>query len=456
MIFHKSLKNLSTGVSNSEDPSDETVYPKQSATLPRYADTVVAQGVLLALGVVSGVLSARILGPSGRGILSAITLWPMALAFLFSCGINQSTVFHLSTLCYRCQQICGALLCIGIAQSILVVSAGIFILPIALRHYPPQTLRLGFWFLLFTPILILGGYPANVLQALRHTRWFNIIRMIAPATFVVGLALIGITPANEVMANVVKAQLAGYVAAFLIGIALLLTKLRIAPEVCMAATGSLFGYGVRAQMTNLATYFNQRADQLVLSLLVPPRELGLYAVAVSLGAAVTFVPQAAGLVTFADAAGQGTQSAKRTIATSFRLSLAWLCMACVLLWVAAPFLVAFAFGKDFSETSRACRFLLPGMVASGLNQVLYAAANAMGRPALPSFAELAGMAVTAIGFVILVPSYGYIAAAAVSTAAYTTSFVVMIWLSTRVLGIRISELLFAEPNHAGGQAEQVT
>ena len=34
----------------------------------------------------------------------------------------------------------------------------------------------------------------------------------------------------------------------------------------------------------------------------------------------------------------------------------------------------------------------------------------MGRPALPSFAELAGMAVTAIGFVILVPSYGYIAA----------------------------------------------
>ena len=139
-------------------------------------------------------------------------------------------------------------------------------------------------------------------------------------------------------------------AAFLIGIALLLTKLRIAPEVCMAATGSLFGYGVRAQMTNLATYFNQRADQLVLSLLVPPRELGLYAVAVSLGAAVTFVPQAAGLVTFADAAGQGTQSAKRTIATSFRLSLAWLCMACVLLWVAAPFLVAFAFGKDFKRS----------------------------------------------------------------------------------------------------------
>ena len=46
MIFLKSLKDLSTGASNTEDPSDETVYPKQSATLPRYADTVVAQGAL--------------------------------------------------------------------------------------------------------------------------------------------------------------------------------------------------------------------------------------------------------------------------------------------------------------------------------------------------------------------------------------------------------------------------
>jgi O-antigen/teichoic acid export membrane protein len=422
-------------------------------TMHRYTATVLAQAAILSLGIVSGILSARLLGPSGRGILAAITIWPLALVFLCSCGLNQAIVFHLSKLQHSYARICGSVLAIGAVQSVIVVLAGILVLPMVLRRYPPEVLRLGFWFLAFTPILMLSGYPANVLQALHSGRAFNAVRTIAAATYVLGLVVLVAGGASGV-GKVVAVQLAGYVAALSIGIAVLFAKFKVRPAACTAAMRDLVSYGTRAQVTSLTTYFNQRCDQLVLSVLVPPRELGLYAVAVTLAMAATFVPQAVGMVTFADGASQGTESARRTIAMSFRLSLAWLITVCVLLFIAAPFLVNIAFGPDFAGASIACRILLPGMLAAGLNQVLYAGANAMGQPALPSFAELAGMVVTIIGLVALVPRYGYIAAAAISTVAYVTSFLAMLWLSASRLGLHIYEMIFQELDSAIPQLER--
>src|SRR5262249_7527382 len=63
-------------------------------THPTYIGTAVAQLAILVFGVASGVVSARLLGPQGRGELAAITLWPMAFVFFTSLGLNQAIVFH--------------------------------------------------------------------------------------------------------------------------------------------------------------------------------------------------------------------------------------------------------------------------------------------------------------------------------------------------------------------------
>jgi O-antigen/teichoic acid export membrane protein len=77
----------------------------------------------------------------------------------------------------------------------------------------------------------------------------------------------------------------------------------------------------------------------------------------------------------------------------------------------------------------------------GLNQVLYNGSSALGRPGLPSIAEGVSVAATAIGLSILVPRYGYIGAAVVSTVAYTLSFAVMLTLAHRLLGIKLRTLV---------------
>ena len=75
----------------------------------------------------------------------------------------------------------------------------------------------------------------------------------------------------------------------------------------------------------------------------------------------------------------------------------------------------------------------------GLNQVLYSGANALGRPVLPSYAEGVSWWSTAVGLYLLVPRYGYIGAAVVSSVAYTISFVVMLGLAHRGAGAADAE-----------------
>jgi O-antigen/teichoic acid export membrane protein len=51
------------------------------------------------------------------------------------------------------------------------------------------------------------------------------------------------------------------------------------------------------------------------------------------------------------------------------------------------------------------------------------------------------VSVTAIGLFLLVPKYGYIGAAIVSSVAYTVSFSVMLVLADRKLGLNLRVLL---------------
>ena len=292
----------------------------------------------------------------------------------------------------------------------------------------------------FTPALILSGYPANLFQGQQDLLRFNLIRVAAPFIYFGGLA--GLYFMHKASLNCVTFfQLAGYVATLMLGTVMAWRILRPQAEWNSSAIPRLLSFGCRSQATNLTSYFNQRIDQLILSLFVPPQQLGFYAVAVTLTMAVTVFPQAAGIVTFSKGSGQYSEDAKKTIGTSFRASLLWLLVFCSTLYALSPFLIRLVFGSAFDGSIVACRILLPGALMIGLNQVLYNGASALGRPGLPSYAEGMSMSVTAIGLYLLVPRYGYIGAAIVSSIAYTTSLILMLVLVHRLFGLSTQVLL---------------
>jgi O-antigen/teichoic acid export membrane protein len=57
--------------------------------------TLGAQVLLVALGFVTNILIARTIGPSGRGVVSIVFLFPFFLGMAFSFGIDEANVYFL-------------------------------------------------------------------------------------------------------------------------------------------------------------------------------------------------------------------------------------------------------------------------------------------------------------------------------------------------------------------------
>jgi O-antigen/teichoic acid export membrane protein len=425
--------------------ASETLPYSSPATRKRtfvehYGSTLLGQGFTLGLGILTGVLSARMLGPVGRGEYAAIIIWPMGIASFLAFGINHAVVFHLGQRNSTISEMATAATAIGLIQSILSIIIGLVVVPFALAKYSPEVQHLGIVFVLLTPALIFSVYPANLFQGLQDLLRFNLIRVTAP--FVYAFALLGLYFLHRAsLRSVIVSQLAGYVLALLLGLMLIWKILGLRVQWNRLLIPRLFHFGLRIQGESIATYFNQRIDQLALSLLVPPQQLGLYAVAVTISTAVTVFPQAAGIVAFSRGSSQKGEDARATIGGSFRASLIWLLICCGVLYVFSPFLIRLVFGAAFSGSILACRILLPGALMIGLNHVLYNGASALGRPELSSYAEGASVVVTAVGLYLLVPHYGYVGAAIVSTVAYSISFIVMMVMMHRLLGLSLLAIL---------------
>jgi O-antigen/teichoic acid export membrane protein len=427
--------------------SPVTTIDRAPVSFPRLARHLVltagTQAAILGLGATSGILSARLLGPVGRGQLAALVVWPSTLMFLCNLGINQAIVFHTGQRRHGFGEILTAATLIGGAQSLLVLAIGCAVLPLALRNYPPEVRFLSFLFLASAPALLLGGQPANLLQGRLEMFWFNLLRMIAPGIYALGVVLL-LALHRPSLSNVVSFQVAGIIVAALAGYALLNKRGVFEVRWDAEAARQLLSYGIRSHVSSLSYFFNQRVDQLILSLLVPPRDLGLYVVAVTVSTTVTLVPQAAGMVTLATGSNSDPASTRRMIGRSFRVLLAWLVGTCAVLYVACPWLIVRVFGAGFGPSVAACRVLLVGTVALGLNQMLYDGARALNRPALPSYAEGVSMIITAGVLLLLVPRMSFMGAAIASSLAYTCSLLVMLGLCRTQLSIGLRQLFLLD------------
>jgi O-antigen/teichoic acid export membrane protein len=349
----------------------------------------------------------------------------MLLVFLFGMGMHASVVYHTGKRQYSVSQIWTASLVVGGLLSVCAFLAGLAVIPTALRQYPPEVRGLALLLLATAPIIWLGGIPTSFMQGTLNMLAYNTLRAIAPFVFAAGLGILYWLHRAS-LRDVVLFRILGLVLALASGLYFLLSRMERLWVWDRHACLSLLKFGFKTHLGNMSSYVNRSADQLILSLFVPPQQLGLYAVAVTAAGVVGFLPQAAGMVTIAGGANSSPIQARRIITYSFRVSLLWLIVACCGLFVIAPYAIRLLFGSPFAGSVAACRVLLPGMVAAGLNQVLYEGARAFNHPELPSYTEGFSMIVTVVALCLLLPHFGFLGAAIASTLAYVSSLILML------------------------------
>ena len=408
--------------------------------------TFVTNLLIALLAFVTSAILARWLGPSGRGQLAAIVLWPTLLTYLATFGLFDAIVYFAALPTARLERLVGSVLVVLAVQSALVVPIGYVLMPTLLRNYAESDIQLGRHFLLISPIALVTQYATSLLQGRLQIRTFNWVRLVIPVCYAGAAVAFRFTEMLSVGA-MVHMLLALNVVVFVV---VLLRTIQIlgliVPEVDLGFTRELLAYGSKTYVSSIAAQMNLQLDQTLIVLWLSPTQLGLYTAAVSAANVTQMLPQAVKIVLVPLVTGERTVALRvKSLTSSFRAYWTLSLAGAALLAAVVPLGLPLVYGRDFTGSVATAEVLLIGSVLLGAKTVLNAGTQALGDPWIGSKAELLALVVTVGALVLLVPSIGIVGAAIASVVAYGAALVLVTVGLRRSYGLEVSAMLRPDP-----------
>lgn len=395
-----------------------TDEPKPRSASRDAARTLIFNGAAAAVGIVTGIVVAKVLGPEGKGYFSGLALLQSGTSSVIS-GFGASITYYLS----RHKRTAADLLA-PLALVFAIISV-----------VQPVLMLLWGWRFGFTPVVVVfaASSPATVIVAWQQGIYLGLDRVASLNSQILGFAiclLAAVAAALAAHLGVYGAMWAwavttyGAAAVVLFRIA---TLLRGKPSWDFReALRDVARYASSATIGSVLGFLNYRIDSLVLIYFLGASGFGVYSVAVSAGEILFRIPRAvATATTFRIGASDFADSALTT-ARSIRTCTAIVVAATVPLYVLAPWLVQLFYGDRFAEAAPALRILLPGIVlfvSVGLFSPFFS--FQMGRPIIVVYLSLCMIALqTGLGF-LLVPKFELDGAAIASTATYIAAAIIV-------------------------------
>lgn len=364
--------------------------------------------IVLLSGVVTAPITARALGPDGRGELAAIVAVLVIAPVLLDLGLTQ-WVARERALGTDTGQLLGAALPVAFGCSLIGVLAAV---PLSHaiggdREVVIVFVQVG---LFLTPVAVLLQTLVGI--AIGEARWriFSAVRVASfalPAIAIVALAL-----ADRLTVATAAGAYLGLGLASNLVLLRLVRGVRHLP-VSLSRSLAAIKFGAKTWVGTWASTANVRLDQLLMAGLVPSRELGFYAVAGTItGIPFTLIAAINNALFARVAVGDGDLAARAS-----RVSLLIVAVVGAPLAAASPVLVPFVFGTDFSAAVPMLLVLLLASLPAAPAYVLQGALPAANQPGAAMRAELVALAVTLPALVLLLPRFGGMGAAVITVVA---------------------------------------
>jgi O-antigen/teichoic acid export membrane protein len=381
--------------------------------------TYLFSGMTLVANLVTGVVSARALGPDGRGVTVALLTVSQLAGFLFAMGVAQSLSYFIARRPQDGPSLLTTWVLMLLPLTALAIAISELLLPTIFATDGDQAITIGRWFL-FSIVLVVGlELNYGLLLGTHDFLVYNALRFAQPmliaASFVVLWRLEALTVESALIASI-----AGSGLVLVAGVTRAVKRIGVGPPAPRLGLTSLW-YGVRGQGSTVAANVTARLDVAMLPAFVVSASVGLYSVATNISLIVYQLSNTfAGLVL--PAAARDQQRGQLKVVGSLWASLAVAGVIALGLALFARPLLGLVYGDDFRDAAEPLLLLLPGAVLFAGSSILGAGLYAAGRPFTATIPQLIGMAVTVVGLFAFLRVGGITAAALVSTASYTTVF----------------------------------
>ncbi|HWQ23590.1 MAG TPA: oligosaccharide flippase family protein [Gaiellaceae bacterium] len=400
-------------------------------------------GTNLAVAVLSlanVVITARVLGPSGRGDVALMTTIAMLTASLAAFGIHEANANIGAAEPERRRSLAtnSVLLALALGLTAAGVLAGLVqVFPALDGDTSTPVLALA---LAAIPILILQAGLQMLIQSQYRFAVTNAAWLLGPVTNVSvnGLfAAIGVLTVSSAVAVWVAGQLLGTI--LLVWYAARRAAGFGAPDAGLARRSLAFGS--QTHLGRVMTMGNYRLDQWFVGSIAGTRELGLYSVAVAWAEALFYLPTALQMVQRPRLVRAAPREAGAWAATVFRAATLLTGVLAIGLVVAAPVLCVGVFGDEFRGSIDDLRILAAGGFGIVALKLFGSALNAQGKPMLTNVGIGVAFTATIALDLLLIPAYGGLGAAIASTLAYSAGGVAMALVFSRALGVRRADLV---------------
>jgi O-antigen/teichoic acid export membrane protein len=395
--------------------------------------TMSASAATLAVNLVTGILIARVLGPDGRGAVTAVIAAPPIIAWIFEMGGGAAAVYYQSRFPADARRLIATWLVMFVPLSIAGIATGEVVLPHLLAAQSEHTLFLARILMLTLVVTFLADLMFGINTGDQDFTFYNLMRITQPlalATGYITLWLLGVlSVTTAVAAN------AGAIAVTTVMMSIRVLRRHGLGRPSLAIGRTTLWYGLRAHSMYTASLVNARLDLLIIPAFLGAASVGLYSVATNVSWIVVLLSGSVATVVFPTAAARGPEGG-HMIVKSLYATLAVATLLAVTIAAFANIGIRLLYGSAFSGSVEPLRILLVGAVMWAAAGSVCSGLYALNRPFTAAIAQLSAAAVTIAGLTLFLQSGGIRAAAIVSTVSYTLVFVIALVLYRRASGLR--------------------
>lgn len=415
-------------------PSEDNLLSR-SLTL-----NILGRGSGLALGFISSVLLARLLGPADRGLLAVmLSVSTVALAVV-AIGQPLAVTYHASRKDANPRAILGNSL---LQATILTVT----VVPLTLLLRQPIADAFGRghgglnWLLAgaLVPITFLDWTSSNQLLGMLRFGMYNGIKFMSTIAYTIAVVIL-LRPLGLRIAGGLIATAVGSLVTIAGCIKPILGSRR--PTIDRALLQRMLHYGSRVQVGVIFQMVNYRLDVIVMQFFRPLRQVGYYVVAQTIAEfVITLATAFQSSLLPLSSHYEGDERQAHVTRSSLHHHAVLAALAVGANAVFGSLVILFAYGSQFRPAVVPMLVLLPGVWFLGMGLVIQSDLGGRGRPGLSS--ALAGLAAaaTVILDLALIPTLGVLGGALASVTAYTCFGIASLIALSRVSGIPARELL---------------
>jgi O-antigen/teichoic acid export membrane protein len=383
--------------------------------------TLAARGAMVGVGLLSSVVTARWLGPDGRGLLATLSvITGLALQF-GNPGLHAGNVYVVARRPERTAGVLGNTLMVSVMAGVLgavVACAAALLRPAWFPGIPFALVGLTAAVL---PFQFMTFLLQNTLLGMQRTFAFNVFevanKVVTSAALFVWLIVFGGGAPGAAVLFAAMAVLCGTTSVWYCG--------RVVPfgwRFDRALFSEMIRYGGRVYLSCLLGFLLIRSDMLLVNYFLGTGEAGVYSIAVQIADTILLLPVTVGMILLPRIAGTAEERQDEVTARVLRhtaLLLGGLCLAAA---IAVGPVVRLLYGEAFEGAILATRLLLPGVLALGLNGVLMNHFGGRGMPPVTAWSPLLGLVVNVALNLVMVPRYGIAGASLTSSLAYGLMF----------------------------------